>query len=72
MIPSTDSRPHCSVGILGRGGRCADESERQKLITAGQGTILLADILTTPPVLHPYDPLLFRATDISSRTITYP
>jgi hypothetical protein len=39
------------------------KSERQKLITVGQATILLAGILTTSPVLHPYDPLLFRGTD---------
>ncbi len=44
------------------------KSERQKLIPVGQGSMLLADILATPPVLHPYDPLLFRATDISSQT----
>jgi hypothetical protein len=32
------------------------KSERQKLIPVGHGRILLADILTTPPVVHLYDP----------------
>jgi predicted nucleic acid-binding protein len=44
------------------------KSERQKLIPVGHGSILLADILTSPPVLHAYEPLLFRATAISSQT----
>jgi|SRR5579871_1652443 len=44
------------------------KSERQKLIVAGQARRLLADILGDVPQLHPYDPLLYRATDISSQT----
>ena len=44
------------------------KSERQKIVPVGQGRILLADILSTPPILHPYGPLLYRATDISSQT----
>src|SRR5262245_18575806 len=46
------------------------KSERQKLIPAGQARRLLADILSDVPQLHPYDPLLYRATDISSQTRT--
>jgi predicted nucleic acid-binding protein len=44
------------------------KGERQKLIPIGQAGILLADILTTPPVVHPYEPLLTRAVDISSQS----
>jgi predicted nucleic acid-binding protein len=44
------------------------KAERQKLIPIGQAHLLLADILTTPPAMHPYEPLLARAVDISSRT----
>lgn len=41
--------------------------ERQKQIPVGQARVLLHDILFTPPVLHPYEPLLDRAVAISSR-----
>jgi len=34
----------------------------------GKALPLLDDILSTPPLLHPYDPLLRRVTDISSQT----
>lgn len=44
------------------------KAERQKLVTVGQARILLADILTTPPAMFPYEPLLSRAVDISSQT----
>jgi predicted nucleic acid-binding protein len=44
------------------------KAERQKLIPVGQAVVLLADILATPPVLYPYEPLLARALNISSRT----
>lgn len=44
------------------------KAERQKLIFVGQASILLVDILATPPDLHPYEPLLARAVDISSRS----
>jgi predicted nucleic acid-binding protein len=42
------------------------KAERQKLIPVGDSVHLLADILRTSPLLHAYDPLLFRATEISS------
>jgi predicted nucleic acid-binding protein len=42
------------------------KAERQKLIPVGDGVHLLADILRTSPLLHAYDPYLFRATEISS------
>ena len=44
------------------------KAERQKLIRVGQAGVLLADLLTTPPAAHPYEPLLARAVDISSQT----
>src|SRR4051794_33636772 len=44
------------------------KSERQKVIPVGQARKLLADILSDAPLLRPYDPLLSRATDISSQT----
>jgi predicted nucleic acid-binding protein len=43
------------------------KAERQKLIPVGQAIVLLADILTTPPAMHSYEPLLARAVDISSQ-----
>src|SRR5918994_2994044 len=44
------------------------KAERQKLIPVGRAGLLLADILATPPALHPYEPLLARAVDISSQS----
>ena len=44
------------------------KAERQRLIPVGQASVLLADILTTPPAMRPYEPLLARAVDISSLT----
>jgi predicted nucleic acid-binding protein len=42
-------------------------AERRRIIPTGQALGFLANILKTPPVLHPYLPLLQRATDISSQ-----
>jgi len=44
------------------------KSERQGVISAGQALPLLDDVLNDLPVLQAYEPLLRRATDISSRT----
>lgn len=44
------------------------KSERQKTLVVGHVRPLLEDILRTPPAFHPYEPLLLRATDISSQT----
>src|SRR4051794_31679394 len=44
------------------------KAERQKLIAVGQARFLLADILNTPPTVHPYESLLARAVDISSQS----
>lgn len=44
------------------------KAERQRLIPVGQASLLLADILATPPAVVPYEPLLARAVDISSQT----
>jgi predicted nucleic acid-binding protein len=40
----------------------------QRLIPVGDARRLLAKVLRTVPVLHPYEPLLDRAVDISSQT----
>ena len=42
--------------------------ERQKIIPVGQALPLLDDILSDLPQIHPYEPLLRRATVISSQT----
>jgi predicted nucleic acid-binding protein len=42
------------------------KAERQKVISVGESLILLADIRQTCPVLHSYDPILYRATEVSS------
>lgn len=44
------------------------KAERQKLIPVGDARPLLGQIMRTPPTLHPYEPLLDRAVDISSQT----
>jgi predicted nucleic acid-binding protein len=44
------------------------KAERQKLIAVGDARPLLGRVMRTPPVLNPYEPLLDRAVDISSRT----
>lgn len=41
--------------------------ERQKIIPVGQALPLLDDILSDLPQIHPYEPLLRRATAISSQ-----
>ena len=41
-------------------------AERQSRILVGQARALLLDILTTPPNIHPFQPFLLRAIDISS------
>jgi predicted nucleic acid-binding protein len=44
------------------------KAERQKLIAVGDARPLLGRVMRTPPVMHPYEPLLDRAVDISSQT----
>lgn len=44
------------------------KAERQKLISVGDARPLLGRVMRTPPVMHPYEPLLDRAVDISSQT----
>ena len=44
------------------------KAERQKIIAVGEAHRLISDILSTPPVMHRYEPLLYRAVDISSQT----
>ena len=43
-------------------------AERKKIIPMGYAKGFLADIMQSTPALHPYLPLLARATDISSET----
>jgi predicted nucleic acid-binding protein len=43
------------------------KAERQKLLRIGDAVVLLAIIRQTCPVLLPYDPILHRATETSSR-----
>jgi predicted nucleic acid-binding protein len=42
-------------------------AERQGRIGVGQARVLFLDILTTPPQFFPFQPLLLRAIDISSK-----
>jgi predicted nucleic acid-binding protein len=44
------------------------KAERQKLIPVGDARPLLGRVMRTPPIMHPYEPLLDRAVDISSKT----
>jgi predicted nucleic acid-binding protein len=44
------------------------KSERQKLIPIGRARLLLDDILSDLPQIYPFEPLLRRATDLSSQT----
>jgi predicted nucleic acid-binding protein len=46
------------------------KAERQKLIPVGDARWHIADVLSTPPILYPLDPLFDRAVDISSQTRT--
>jgi len=43
-------------------------AERKGILRSPQATILLSDILSTPPNLHPSLPLLARAMELSSQT----
>jgi predicted nucleic acid-binding protein len=44
------------------------KAERQRLIPVGDARPLLGRIMRTPSIMHPYEPLLYRAVDISSQT----
>src|SRR5437868_12422725 len=46
-------------------------AERQGRIKEGQATILLSEIMTTPPQLYSSIPLLLRACDISEVTTAF-
>lgn len=43
------------------------KAERRGLITAGQASVLVGDILTTRPDLHSFIPLLARAVDLATQ-----
>jgi predicted nucleic acid-binding protein len=49
-------------------GSALTKAERQRLIPAGDARKLIADVLSTPPILHPLDPFFYRAVAISSQT----
>jgi predicted nucleic acid-binding protein len=44
------------------------KAERQKIIRIGRAAVLHADVMNTPPILHPYLPLIARTIAISSQT----
>jgi predicted nucleic acid-binding protein len=44
------------------------KAESQKIIPVGDASLLIRDILNTPPILYPIDPLFYRAVEISSQT----
>lgn len=44
------------------------KAERQRVIPVGDARRLIADVLSTRPILYPLDPLFYRAVDISSQT----
>jgi predicted nucleic acid-binding protein len=44
------------------------KAERQKILPVGRAAVLHADVMSTPPILHPYVPLVSRAITISSQT----
>jgi predicted nucleic acid-binding protein len=46
------------------------KAERQRLIPVGDARMHIADVLSTPPILYPLDPLFDRAVDISSQMRT--
>ena len=46
------------------------KAERQKLIPVGDARRLIADVLSTQPILYSLDPLFYRAVEISSQTRT--
>ncbi len=43
------------------------KAERRKLIPQFQSKVLVADVWSTPPVLHPYSDLIPRVLDIATR-----
>jgi predicted nucleic acid-binding protein len=44
------------------------KAERQKLIPVGDARPLLGRVMRTPLIMHPYEPLVDRAVDVSSQT----
>ena len=46
------------------------KAERQKQIPVGDARNLIVEVLSTPPILYPLDPLFYRAVEISSQTRT--
>ncbi len=44
------------------------KAERQKLIPVGDGRLHFTNLVAWAPVLYAYEPLIYRAIDISSQT----
>ena len=53
---------------LGEMVNALTKAEQRGDIKVGEAASLFADIMQTPPAIHPYLPLLSRALDISSQT----
>ena len=51
----------------GESASALTKAERQKLIPVGDARIHIADVLSTPPMLYPLDPLFDRAVHLSSQ-----
>jgi len=54
--------------FIGEVANALTKAERQKLIPIGDAVPLLGKVLSAPPILRSYVPLVKRATEISSRT----
>lgn len=52
--------------FVAEASRTLTRAERKKIIQVGDGVVLLADLLSTPPLLFSYLPLVQRAVEISS------
>jgi predicted nucleic acid-binding protein len=56
--------PSCFIGEV---GSALTKAERQKVCQGGEAHVLLRRVLRTSPLFFPYEPLIYRATDISSQ-----
>ncbi len=54
--------------FAGEAASALTKAERQNLIAIGDARALLGQVMRTAPLMHPYELLLDRAVDISSRT----
>ena len=54
--------------FIGEDANALIKSERQKIIPVGHGPTLLLEIMSTPPVLYPFPPLVSKAMAVASQT----